>query len=141
MVAKRALNKKVENKFLDNLIEGKKAKFGVTCDISKGTIWTQIWCEHHDPKHPEEAFVVICIQMGTIWQQLLVREGVVLMNSLINGTNFQKELVEFQMVQKFGWDTYTYGEVGKGWWQGFLKRNGYCIVTQRGEKFAVDRLD
>ncbi len=63
------------------------------------------------------------------------------MNSLINGTHFQKEVVEFQMAQKLGQDVFSYGEVGKGWWQGFLKRNGHRIVTQCGEKFTVDRSD
>ena len=36
---------------------------------------------------------------------------------------------------------FKFGDVGKGWCQDFLKRNGEKIVTRRGEKFAVDRLD
>ncbi len=125
MVAKRALNKNVESKVLDNLIKEKKVKFGVTRDISKGTIRTRIRRERHNPKHPgvsspleeaEEALVVICIQMGTIRQPLSVREGVELMNSLIDGTHIQKEVVEFQMARKLGHDLFTYGEIGKGWW-------------------------
>ncbi len=61
------------------------------------------------------------------------------MNSLIDGTNFQKDVVEFQMARQLGWEAFEYGEIGKGWWRGFLRRNGHRIVTQRGEKFAVDR--
>ncbi len=85
--------------------------------------------------------MAIYIQMGMIQQPLSVREGVELMNSLINGTHFQKEVAEFQMEQKLDQDVFSYGEVGKGLWRGFLKCNGHRIVTQRGEKFAVDRLD
>ncbi len=83
--------------------------------------------------------MIICTQMGTIRQPLSVTEGVKLMNSLIDGTNFQKEVVEFQMARQLGREVFEYGEIGKGWWRGFLKRNGHHIVTQRGEKFAVDR--
>ncbi len=54
------------------------------------------------------------IQMGMIWQPLSVREGVELIKSLINGTHIQKEVVEFQMARKLGWDVFSYGDVGKG---------------------------
>mmetsp|Transcript_31728 Transcript_31728/g.67253 ORF Transcript_31728/g.67253 Transcript_31728/m.67253 type:complete len:115 (+) Transcript_31728:309-653(+) len=77
--------------------------------------------------------------MGKIRQPLSVKEGIELMNSLIVGTNMQKNVVNFQMERNLCSD--EYGRVGKGWWRGFLRRNGHRIVTQRGEKFAVHRSD
>ncbi len=38
-------------------------------------------------------------------------------------------------------DDFLCGTIGSGWWYGFLRRNGHRIVTQQGEKFAVDRSD
>jgi len=40
----------------------------------------------------KEALVAICIQMGKIRQQLNVSEGIVLMNDIIAGTNFEEDL-------------------------------------------------
>ncbi len=77
--------------------------------------------------------------MGKIRQPLSVKEGIELMNSLIVGINIQKNVVNFQMGRNLCSD--EYGRVGKGWWRGFLRRNGHRIVTQQGEKFAVHQTD
>mmetsp|Transcript_11312 Transcript_11312/g.24031 ORF Transcript_11312/g.24031 Transcript_11312/m.24031 type:complete len:208 (+) Transcript_11312:255-878(+) len=45
------------------------------------------------------------------------------------------------MERKLCQDNASYGKVGQGWWCGFLRRNGQRIVTQQGEKFAIDWSD
>ena len=60
------------------------------------------------------------------------------MNDLIQGTDSQKALLEFQMVRKLGSKN---GMVSKGWWAGFLRRHEHKLVTQRGERFALNRHD
>jgi len=59
--------------------------------------------------------------MGTIHQPLAVKEGIGLMNSLIDGTRLQKTVSKFQSARQVGNDLFNPGEIGKGWWQGFLK--------------------
>ncbi len=42
------------------------------------------------------------------------------------------------MWQSFKWNgNLHHGKVGKGWWCGFLWRNGHKIVTQQGEKLLL----
>ena len=50
------------------------------------------------------------------------------------------EVKNFQMERKI-YRKGLYGRIRKGWWYGFLWRNGHRIVTQQGERFAVDRSD
>ncbi len=81
--------------------------------------------------------MAICIQMGKIWQALLVMEAIELMNSSISGNHLKNEMKNFQMERKI-YRKDLYGRIQKGWWYGFLQRNGHRIVTQQGEKFAID---
>ncbi len=53
----------------------------------------------------------------------------------------KKIVTKFQMDCKLCRDNMSCGTVGSGWWYVFLRRNGQRIVTQQGEKFAIDRLD
>ena len=79
--------------------------------------------------------------MGIIRRKLTVNEGIQLMNLLIKQTNLQCDVIEFQQARNLDNYGFKYGEVGKGWWQGFLKKNVDKIVTMWGEKFATNRLD
>ena len=101
-----------------------------------------------NPQHPgtkspfetaEEALLLICSQMAMIRQPLTFNERIQLINSLIKQTNLQCDVIKFQQSKKLGNDGFNFGEVGKGWWQGFLKRHGDKIITKRGEKFAIVR--
>ena len=74
-------------------------------------------------------------------QLLIVYKGIQLINSLIKETNLQYDVIKFLQIQNFGNIGFKFGKVGKGWWQGFLKRNGEKIVTKMGKKFVSDRLD
>ncbi len=61
------------------------------------------------------------------------------MNNLTEGTDLRKEIAKFQEARSLGRDSFVKGEVGRGWWRGFLRRNEHQIVTKRGERFAIDR--
>ena len=79
--------------------------------------------------------------MAMIRQPLTFNERIQLINSLIKQTNLQCDVIKFQQSKKLGNDGFNFGEVGKGWWQGFLKRHGDKIITKKGEKFTIDRLN
>ncbi len=70
-----------------------------------------------------------------------MKEGIELMNSFMRGTHFEKKLAKFQIDHNLCRDDILCGTIGSGWWYGFLRRNGYRIVNQQGEKFGVDRSD
>ncbi len=66
-----------------------------------GTMCSRVLQVNHGPKHhgtnsplnqAEEELVTICIQMGKIRQPLSVKEGIDLMNSLMRGTHFEKNV-------------------------------------------------
>ena len=54
--------------------------------------------------------------MGIIRQPLTVNEGIQSMNSL---KKLQHDVIKIQQSRKLGNDAFNFGEVGKGWWQGF----------------------
>ncbi len=58
--------------------------------------------------------VTICIQMGKIRQPLSVREGIELMNSLMRGTHYEKNVAKFQMDRNLCRDNALCGTVGSG---------------------------
>ena len=71
-----------------------------------GTNCSRVMQGNHGSKHcgtnsplsqAEEEMVTICIQMGKIRQPLSVREGIELMNSLMRGTHYEKNVAKFQM--------------------------------------------
>ena len=124
--------------FLDDLIQ--QLEFDITQNIPKNTIHNCISSKNLNPLHPgtkspldtaEEALAQICIQMCKIRQPLL----------LINKTNLQHDLINFEKTRKLCNEGFKYGDNEKGWWKGFKKRHGDKMVTSRGEKFAINRSD
>ncbi len=109
--------------FSDALIQEKKEEYNISNRISKKTIHACVYQENYNPKHcgtcstlaqAEEELLAICIQIGKIWQPLLVMEGIEQMNALISGTNLQNDVARFQI----GWKLCCQqnGQVGTGWW-------------------------
>lgn len=130
------------------LIESMKAKHKVTCNIPEITVRQRVQrgnlsCDHVGVKSPvedvEEVMIPIAIQMSRIRQPLDCMEAMHLMNSLLEGTETQARLIEFQKSRKLGNENFVPGKVGPGWWSGFLKRHGHKIVTKKGERFALNR--
>ena len=78
--------------------------------------------------------VKILIQMAKIWQCLTPTEAIQLINSLIDGTQVQKDLVEFKKKYSHGKD----GTVGYGYWRHFKKRNKHLIRSKRDAKYELN---
>ena len=57
-----------------------------------------------------------------------------LVNTLIDGTNVHKALIQFKKNYSYGKD----GTVGIGYWNGFKKRHGYEICTKKRQKYDLD---
>ena len=93
------------------MIEEKKAFFEIpnNISISKETIRSRIKRKNYDPQscgnespvaEAEETLLQMCISMGKIRQPLIVSECIMLMNSLIDGTEMQKN----KLTTKQNWD-------------------------------------
>ena len=77
------------------------------------------------PLHPcEDEFVQVMIQMARMRQALSPSEGVSLINSMILGTQTQKDLIKFKEIHCCN----ARGTVGVGYWRGFKRRNEHRIV-------------
>ena len=104
----------------------KKARFGVG-DSKPG------------PSSPlrkyEDEFVQVMIQMARMRQALSPSEGISLINSLIEGTQAQKDLIAFKKKSSYG----DSGTVGVGYWRGFKKRNEHLICSKQCQKYELDR--
>ena len=83
----------------------------------------------------EPTIVSIIIQMARIRQCLTPSRGIRLVNALIDGTQHQKEFTDWKA--KHCSD--VKGSVGRGYWRGFMKRNGHLICSKRGAKYELDR--
>jgi hypothetical protein len=139
---------------LDRLITKKKTEYGLEKDyhISKETIQTRMKRKNPEPAYlksslaaAEETLVELCIQMGNARQPLKPSEGLQLMNSLIQDRQLQRELIAFKKARRGMGQGNKFperlGEVGKGYWKGFMRRHGHWLVTKRGESFASSRND
>ena len=144
----KALKKRLPKNYLKNLIEEKKKSFAINADINMDTIRTRVKQNCLTPAHPgtpsplaaaEEALVQICIQMVNIRQPLTVSESLKLINDLIDSTEIQSKLQEFQNIRKLNSCAGSNGTVGKSYWRGFMRRHGHKIVSKRGERFASNR--
>jgi hypothetical protein len=146
--------RRVGKGLLNIIINKKKREFGVHEDhyISHKTIRARLYRKQpvtirgggvQSPLADiEQVFVDLCRGMGKIRQPLTVMESMVLMNSLIDGTVYQKRLIEYKLrrgSQEMNND--DLGKVGRGWWDGFIKRHKGVLVTKRGERFACNRAD
>ena len=104
----------------------------------------KIMCDHRGHTSPllsiEKAAVATIIQMCRIRQSLSASQGVALVNSLIEGGEEQKKLVEWKIKNSHtSLDFTILSHVGPGYWHGFMKRNGHLIESKRGHKYELDR--
>ena len=139
--------------YLDDLIIAEKHQYGLPQDfyISRETILSR--SKRKNPatavtaspiEGAEESLVQICITMGNVRQPLTPTEGIQLMNSLIKDRDLQKDLIEYKKRRRnLGQGLYPerLGEVGRGYWTGFMRRQSHRLVTKRGERFASNRAD
>ena len=83
----------------------------------------------------ENTIVTLLIQMGRIRQCLSPSQSLQLVNSLIDGTKAQQDLIQWKTKYTNNIGT----SVGKGYWRGFMRRNGNKICSKRGAKYELDR--
>ena len=60
------------------------------------------------------------------------------MNSLIDNSELAKDLVEWKKKNIRGTNN-TLPKIGRGYWQGFMRRRGHEICSKKGEKYELDR--
>jgi hypothetical protein len=77
------------------------------------------------PLAPVEPLLVeLCIQRARMGQPLSQSDGILLVNSIIHGTIYQKRLREFQIASvKMDSDAGNLGYAGHSYWRGFKERN------------------
>jgi len=93
---------------------------------------------HLSPLLPIEPTIVqIIIQLSCIYQCNNPSQGLMLINSIIEGTPAQSDLIEWKL--KIGCFRSDLGRAGAGYWRGFLKRNGNKIVSRKGLKYEINR--
>ena len=94
---------------------------------------------HPGPQSPlieyEMDFVKIITQMARMRECLSPSECVALINSMIDGTHAQKNLIEWKKKSTFG----ESGEASVCYWKAFKRRNGHLICSKRGQKYELDR--
>jgi hypothetical protein len=88
----------------------------------------------------EPVLVKILIQCASICQPLSITMGLHLANSLIDGTPVKDNVIWF--LRKYtqwcdGRDS-DCPILGRGYWRGFMERNGHLIIGKKGQKFAID---
>ena len=88
----------------------------------------------------EPKVVSIILQMCRIRQSLTPAQGLSLVNSVIHGTQTQKDLIQWKTrYSHTDGDAAVDGQVGYGYWQRFRKRNEDKLVSKRGQKYELDR--
>ena len=86
---------------------------------------SRVTCGPDSPLAPIEPLLVeLCIQRGRMGQPLSQGEGIMLVNSIINETIYQKNLREFQIgCVKMDPTAENLGYAGLAYWRAFKKRN------------------
>ena len=148
---KKECSSQLPNNFLKEDIEAQKEAFGIPSDtiVSHATIRSrERRGQNRSKKGPvaplaniEPALVAICLQMAFFRQPLNAKEGLLLMNSLIDRSIVvQENLIPFMersnIVNK---DAIKLGKVTKSWWAGFLDRHKDVLETIRGERIESSR--
>ena len=133
--------------YLTSLITEIKVKNNVPEDviISEGSIRQRIKRGNlytnggRGPDSPllalEPTIVKTIIQISRIRQCITPSTGLKLVNSIIEGTQVQNDLIQFKSKLCGNSD----GKVGRNYWRLFMKRNRHKIVSKRGQKYELDR--
>lgn len=77
----------------------------------------------------EPAIVAIILQMARVRESLSNSQAVELVNSIVQGTEYQQKLVDFKSM----YCSTSQPTVGVGYWRGFMRRNRNKIVNAVGK--------
>ena len=88
----------------------------------------------------EPLIISLIVQLSRIRAPILCSTGLALANSLIRGTETEAKVIEWKKKYSQMSDEWIDGNniLGRGYWQGFMSRNGQEVESKRGEKFAMD---
>ena len=90
---------------------------------------------HPSLLHNIKADVLLTIKQ----QSLTSTQELALENSMIEGTDTQKDLVGFKRKHCYTSGKQDVDKVGIGYWNGFMKWNASQIRYKRGQKYELDR--
>ena len=151
---------KVPRGTLANIIKEAREKFNLpkSYEIKERTIRSRVNRKHLHAVHRgkespmtevEELLVEIALQKDSMNQPITASEGLMLANSLIEGTELEDRVKAYYRERKFfdNEDKYCAKKDGEeqksilrqGYWCGFMRRHGHRIVTKKGRKFTKDR--
>jgi hypothetical protein len=153
--AKSSNGGRMKKNELSKLIEQKKEAHQLTnVDVSCSLIRQRVRknkpiCPPHagteSPMAPVEKYIVSLMeQMAKMRQPLNISEGLSLANSLVEGTEWEKAIVDFKT--KRGWKPFDEkGEkkavLGQKWYKNFWKRHSHLLERKKGHKFSKDRAE
>ena len=75
-------------------------------------------------KAVEPLLVDVCIQQAKMGQQINISKGILMANSLIQKTSWQKKLMRDQQIWKMNKDGDNFGHLGRIYWADFMKKTG-----------------
>ena len=148
---KATSGKRVANGSLQTIIDDVKERRNLPAgfNMSHSTVRQRLkrgktFASHRGHTSPllgfEPAVLTTIKQMCRIRQSLTPTQGIALVNSMIIDTDEQRQLVEWKHTNSHVNDDVTLtGQVGKGYWQLFMKRNRSKIRSTRGQKYELDR--
>ena len=149
--AKATTGKRVTNGALQAIIDDVRDRRNLPAEftmlhstVRKRIERGKIFATHRGHTSPlislEQSAVTTIKQMCRIRQCLTPNQGIALINSMVVGTDAQSKLVEWKNKNShINDDIDLQGQIGKGYWQGFMKRNRSKIRSTRGQKYELDR--
>jgi hypothetical protein len=155
-------NKSAERGVLERIISTSIKKYGLShlsnVKINAETIRTRakrgilepITVEQGTPSPMlslEPYIVELIIQLSRMRSPINVTTGLQLANSLIAGTQIMHDVLQWKVKhnvharQKWLDDFTSDGRLGKGYWRGFMRRNGHKIKCKKAVKFDNKRAE
>ena len=131
---------------LDKIIEEQRNIFGLPGDwiVNPATIRSRIRsgrkrCVHHRGVSPplaemEGLLSSVIVYLADANMPLTVSESMAFANSLLKGTELQKKYVRWTKCRTNNLD--FDGELGVGWWRGFVKRYAHILEVKKGRLFS-----
>ena len=78
--------------------------------------------------------------MSKLNHSLKTSESIILINSLIKASDYQKRLISWKKKHHtYAEDDESLGKIGRRYWRGFLKRNEHKLRSKKGKKYDLDR--
>jgi hypothetical protein len=150
---KKISRKRMRNGRLQEILEEVKIRHNLPSDftVSNQTLKTRLKRKQlslpldnkNGPLTPlasiEPNLVNMAKQMAKCRIPLTCGQGIMMINSCIEGTESQKKLIEFKQRIKSDQDSDSLGTVGSGYWKAFLKRHANELELKKAVKYELER--